>query len=132
MDDGSNLLAILLAAAVLGLIPAFIARSRGASFLGWWFFGFLLFIVALPASFFVKRDREALDVRRMARDGLKKCPQCAEMIRDDALVCRYCQAPQATVEAAAAPSNRTCPRCGTPAPVDAQYCGSCRRALATA
>jgi hypothetical protein len=31
----------------LGLIVGLIARSKGRSFIGWWFFGFMLFIVAL-------------------------------------------------------------------------------------
>lgn len=32
----------------LGTLPAIIARNKGYSFLGWWIFGSLLFIVALP------------------------------------------------------------------------------------
>jgi len=31
----------------LGLVVGLIARSKGRSFLGWWFFGFMLFIVAI-------------------------------------------------------------------------------------
>lgn len=34
--------------AVLGLIPAFIARAKGRNFFDWWFFGSALFFVALP------------------------------------------------------------------------------------
>ena len=39
--------AVFLIAAGLGLIVGLIARSKGRSFIGWWFFGFMLFIVAL-------------------------------------------------------------------------------------
>ncbi|MFM8321452.1 MAG: cytochrome c biogenesis CcdA family protein [Chloroflexota bacterium] len=41
--------------AVLALIPAFIARQKGRSFLTWWLFGVTLFPVALPMALFVKR-----------------------------------------------------------------------------
>ena len=37
----------LIIAAALGLIPAFIAKSKGYSFGLWWFYGWMLFIVAV-------------------------------------------------------------------------------------
>lgn len=37
----------LLIAAVLGLIPANIAKNKGYSFGLWWFYGWMLFIVAI-------------------------------------------------------------------------------------
>jgi hypothetical protein len=43
----------LVVAALLGLIPAFIAQSKGRSFGGWWLYGFLLFIVAIIHVLFV-------------------------------------------------------------------------------
>ena len=36
-------------AALLGFIPAKIASDKGYSFVLWWFFGFMLFIVAIIA-----------------------------------------------------------------------------------
>ncbi len=39
--------AILLFAALLGLIPAGIAKNKGYSFGAWWLYGWMLFIVAL-------------------------------------------------------------------------------------
>lgn len=39
---------ILIFAILLGLIPASIAQHKGRTFLGWWLFGSLLLIVALP------------------------------------------------------------------------------------
>ena len=38
---------ILIIAAVLGLIPANIAKRKGHSFGLWWFYGWMLFIVAI-------------------------------------------------------------------------------------
>ncbi len=41
---------ILLMGTMLGLIPATIAQRKGYSFGTWWFFGFMLFIVAIVAA----------------------------------------------------------------------------------
>jgi cytochrome c-type biogenesis protein len=43
---------------VLGLIPAFIARSKGRKFLDWWFFGAALIFIALPAALIIKPQEE--------------------------------------------------------------------------
>ena len=48
----------LIAAAFLGLIPATIAKNKGYSFGLWWFFGWMLFIVAIGAVF-VLPDKNA-------------------------------------------------------------------------
>ena len=69
---------IILLAVALGLIPAFIARGKGRSFLGWWIFGALLLIVALPLAL-VQKDRRP------------RCPHCAEMVQTAATVCPHCQ-----------------------------------------
>lgn len=44
---GKILLSIVLLAALLGLIPAWLARRKGRSFVDWWFFGTALFPLAL-------------------------------------------------------------------------------------
>lgn len=45
----------LIIAPIIGLIPAIIAHRKGYSFFSWYFFGFFLFIVALPYAIFIKR-----------------------------------------------------------------------------
>lgn len=45
----------LLIAAFLGLIPAIIAASKGRNFILWWFYGWMLFIVAFIHSLCIRR-----------------------------------------------------------------------------
>lgn len=47
---------IIIACAIIGCLPAAIAQSKGRSFVGWWIYGALLFIVALPHSLMLKPE----------------------------------------------------------------------------
>jgi hypothetical protein len=77
----------LFIAAVIGLIPAAIAKSKGHNFFTWWLFGFLLWIVAMPCSLFLKENLEVTGPKK----GLMKCPKCLEWIQNGAIVCKHCK-----------------------------------------
>lgn len=71
---------ILLFAAIIGVIPGLIARSKGRDFIPWWLYGSLFFILALPHSL-------------LMRSTARRCPFCAEKVRKEASVCSHCARP---------------------------------------
>lgn len=72
------LILIFGASAILGIIPAMIAAKKGRDITGWWLFGTLAFIIALPAILIVESK------------NTKKCPECAEAVKQEANKCRFC------------------------------------------
>ena len=75
---------LLMFAAVLGIIPGMIAHRKGRGFLGWWIFGTLAFIVALPLAILREPATEG------ANAPFRTCPYCAETIKSQASVCKHC------------------------------------------
>jgi hypothetical protein len=71
----------LVIAVIIGLIPAAIAKSKGHSFFGWWFFGAALWIVAMPCALFLRQNH----------DHEKQCPACMEYVLKQANVCKHCR-----------------------------------------
>ena len=87
---------ILVIAVLIGLIPATVAKNKGYSFGGWWFYGAMLFIVALPHALIMKPNPAGID-HEQVNNGLHRCGRCAEFIQNAAYVCRFCGADQVRV-----------------------------------
>lgn len=81
---------IVIIAVIIGLLPAAIAQSKGRSFVLWWIYGAALFIVALPHALLISTDNRAIEQRAISGGDSRKCPHCAELIKVEANVCRYC------------------------------------------
>jgi hypothetical protein len=54
----------------------------------------VLFIVALPHALphalLIKPDVQAIEREKLASGDSRKCPFCAEIVKREAVVCRYC------------------------------------------
>jgi uncharacterized membrane protein YecN with MAPEG domain len=63
---------------LLGLLPAFIAMNKGRNFLLWWFYGTVLFVVAIFHAITLKPTPEYL-----AEIGMRYCPDCDRIVKID-------------------------------------------------
>jgi len=90
MDDCTCLGAIGIAWFLCALGAASIYRSKGRSEAAAFLLGLFLGPVAVVLAAVTPKDEGALERKALDSGKIRKCPHCAELVKRDARVCRYC------------------------------------------
>jgi hypothetical protein len=80
---------------VMGGVVALIASSKGRSASSWFLYGLLIWPIALVHILVSSPNAKAVDDAALRAGDMKKCSECAELIRREARKCRFCASPQA-------------------------------------
>jgi hypothetical protein len=104
--------------AFCALIGTVICQEKGRSAIEGLFLGLLFGPIGIIVCAVLSRDEPALEERALRSGEMRKCPHCAEAIRREATVCRYCGRDVSATKASEVVSAEdrlplhTCPNCG--------------------
>ena len=73
-----------------GITAAVIYQRKGRSGLAAFVVGVLLGPIGVLLALLTSTDQKAVEKKQLASGEMKKCPHCAELIKNDAKVCRFC------------------------------------------
>lgn len=75
---------------IMAGVVAMVASNKGWSGFGWFLYGLIIWPVALVHVLVMKPNSAAVEARALASGESRKCLFCAELIKSEAKVCRFC------------------------------------------
>jgi len=75
---------------VLAGVAGIIGASKKRGFFGYFLIGLVLPIIGIVAAIVAKPNDAAQEEADLERGDRMRCPHCAELIRSEARVCRFC------------------------------------------
>ncbi|MBO4640166.1 MAG: zinc ribbon domain-containing protein [Treponema sp.] len=115
---------------IFAFAVAYGAKNRGQSFGTYLALSiFLSPLVGGIVLLMVGANKEGIENNSISAGNSKKCPFCAEIIKIDAKVCRYCgrDLPEESIPKTTVKGNWICKNCGTENDKNWNNCSNCSK-----
>lgn len=77
----------------------------------------------------ISKEKNAVEVKKLALQGLRKCEKCGNVLIVDSVFCNKCGDKLEPLQLDPQPTAMHCPQCGSPLSADAAFCSSCGHKL---